>query len=102
VHRKSPTAPTGLGYEGGPCLQARSYSVWARFLRCCPAILGPPVGAANGWCAGCQASGQGGGIYITTEGVTVFLHAVTVAKVTGNSASDGAAFDNIVGPYTLT
>jgi hypothetical protein len=87
---KAARAPRRGAIRPGPaaCVAARRF-------------LGPPVGAANGWCAGSQASGQGGGIYITTEGVTVFLHAVTVAKVTGNTASDGAAFDDIVGPYTL-
>jgi hypothetical protein len=34
--------------------------------------------------------------------LTVFLDAATVSQVTGNTASSGAVFDNIVGPYTLT
>jgi len=32
----------------------------------------------------------------------LYLDAATVAQVTGNTASDGAAYDNIVGSYTLT
>jgi hypothetical protein len=43
---------------------------------------------------------EGGGLYIA--GGTVYLDAATVAKVTGNTASSGAAYDNIVGTYTLT
>jgi hypothetical protein len=39
---------------------------------------------------------------LRTEGVSVTLDAATVTQITGNTASDGAAFDNIVGPYTLT
>jgi hypothetical protein len=58
-------------------------------------------GFANGG-SGTEASGQGGGLFISTNFISVFLDAATVAQVTGNTASDGAAFDNIVGPYTLT
>ncbi len=62
-------------------------------------------------------AGEGGGIYIFygsypvglyPEGpfayayTYVYLDAITVAQVTGNTASSGAAYDNIVGPYTLT
>jgi len=44
--------------------------------------------------------GEGGGIYIYSG--TVHVDGATLAQVTGNTASDGAAFDNIVGPYILT
>jgi hypothetical protein len=46
--------------------------------------------------------GQGGGIYIIPAETGVSIDAATVAQVTGNTASSGAAFDDIVGPYTLT
>jgi hypothetical protein len=51
--------------------------------------------------SGTEASGQGGGLDIALIDVTAFLDAATVAQITGNTASDGSAFDNIVGPYTL-
>ena len=57
--------------------------------------------------------GQGGGIYIYAGtyaigyqpgyvNTYVNLDAATVEQVTGNTASSGAAYDNIVGTYTLT
>jgi len=57
-------------------------------------------------------TGQGGGIYIYAGAyyigwysgyvnTYVYLDTTTVAQVTGNTASDGAAYDNIVGSYTL-
>ncbi len=62
-------------------------------------------------------AGEGGGIYILYGSYSlgfpdgpisgyaytyVYLDAITVAQVTGNTASSGAAYDNIVGPYKLT
>ena len=43
--------------------------------------------------------GYGGGLYIVGSGVS--LDPATVAQVTGNTASSGAAYDNIDGPYKL-
>ncbi len=45
--------------------------------------------------------GEGGGLYLTA-GTTATLDPATVAQVTGNTASSGTAYDNIVGTYTLT
>jgi hypothetical protein len=44
--------------------------------------------------------GYGGGVYIAATGVS--LDAATVAQVTGNTASSGAAYDNIDGTYKLS
>ncbi len=44
--------------------------------------------------------GEGGGLDINPAAV-VGLDAFTVAHVTNNTASSGARYDNIVGPYTL-
>jgi hypothetical protein len=65
------------------------------------AVSGAPDKVAGPGPSLSQASGQGGGQFITTDGVTVSLDAVTVAQVTGNTAAAGAAFDDIVGPYPL-
>ncbi len=57
--------------------------------------------------------GEGGGIatealiysaygYEDVVDTTVSLDTATVAQVTGNTASSGAAYDNIFGPYVLT
>jgi hypothetical protein len=46
------------------------------------------------------AIGYGGGVYIAVTGVS--LDAATVAQVTGNTASSGAAYDNIDGSYKLS
>jgi hypothetical protein len=66
------------------------------------AQLNSALGGFGSGGSGSQATGQGGGIYITTGGIAVSLDSATVAQVTGNTASDGAAFDDIVGPYTVT
>lgn len=47
------------------------------------------------------AFGYGGGLYLAA-GTTAALDTATVAQITGNTASSGAAYDNIVGTYTLT
>jgi len=52
-----------------------------------------------------NSAGTGGGIYLLTDypySATVYLDPATVAQVTGNTASDGSAYDNIVGSYTVT
>jgi len=46
--------------------------------------------------------GEGGGVYISALPGSVGLDAATVAQVTGNTASSGAAYDDIVGPYATT
>jgi hypothetical protein len=58
--------------------------------------------AQAGTGSGTPGVGEGGGIYNATTGAALLLDSATVAQVTGNTASSGAAFDNIVGPYTLT
>jgi hypothetical protein len=45
--------------------------------------------------------GDGGGLYLAA-GTTATLDAATVAQVTGNTASSGAAYDNIDGTYKLS
>jgi fibronectin-binding autotransporter adhesin len=44
--------------------------------------------------------GEGGGLFINYGDVT--LDAATVKHLSGNTASSGAKYDNIVGPYTRT
>jgi len=59
-------------------------------------VQGNSAGLGPGTC-------EGGGIYIDTSTAgAVNLDAATVAQVTGNTASSGAAYENIVGPYVLT
>jgi hypothetical protein len=88
----------GAGNGGGLYVASRGATVT---LTGCTVQANSALGGFADGGTGNQASGQGGGIFITTDGAAVMLDAATVAQVTGNTASDGSAFDNIVGPYTL-
>jgi hypothetical protein len=90
----------GAAFGGGQYLDGISHTTAT--LTNCTVQTNSALGGFGAGGTGSEASGQGGGLFITPSGITVFLDAATVAQVTGNTASDGAAFDDIVGPYTLT
>jgi hypothetical protein len=78
----------GGGYGGGLYLSASAT------LTNCTVQDNSALGYGQG------AIGYGGGVYIAATGVS--LDAATVAQVTGNTASSGAAYDNIDGSYKLS
>jgi hypothetical protein len=97
---------TGGAYGGGLCV---SYGT-ATLTNCIVQANSATASVANT----VPSPGEGGGIFVgheidgyldisfVTGGATVSLDAATVAQVTGNTASSGGTYENIVGPYTLT
>jgi hypothetical protein len=97
-------AVQGRAVEGDVAFGSGQYltgSTGTATLTGCAVQANNALGGFGSGGSGGQASGQGGGLYISADGVAVSLDSATVARVTGNTASSGAAFDNIVGPYTL-